>query len=319
VLTRSVFGVIVLLSLSLVHPETAEANPFGIAGEYNVFVFGDIIQIGTDVEGRVAGGGNVTYGANGPSEGFYIASNTPAGGAAELVAGGDVTLTNGTVGGSGTVVYGGTASIAGNVGYGLAMNGSVIDFAAEQSYLTNLSSFWGGLAVNGTSDVLGNGNIELTGADADLNVFTLNAGDITSGISFNFFTPQDSTILVNIDGLQGDLQNFGFFFNSIAAEPHLLVGNPFQHVLFNFLNAVDINIDQIAVAGSILAPFAHIDFGLNSHIDGHLIAASLEGSGESHDYPFDDIAPVPVPEPATLVLLISGLAGMAAWRQRRRT
>ena len=41
---------------------TAHASILGIAGEYNVFMFDDIEQYGTDVEGRVAGGGDVTYG-----------------------------------------------------------------------------------------------------------------------------------------------------------------------------------------------------------------------------------------------------------------
>lgn len=331
-------SILILLGGVLIHPQDAQAGPFGIAGRYNVFVFGDIAQVHTDVEGRVAGGGNVTYGAPDP-DGFSIASKITAGsGPAELVAGNNVILTNGSVGQlptpkDGTIYYGGTQTIV-NVDHGLLVNGSVIDFPSEQSYLTSQSGYWGSLTPNGTSNVLGNGNIELTGTDAALNIFLLQASDITQNISFSFFAPVQSTLLVNVSGATATLKNFGFFYcpapsscipggdpsdDPIAGESDHTAGYPYNKILFNFPTATLLDIDAIAIDGSILAPLAHVNFGLESgaHIDGQLIADSLSGPGEAHDVPFDGQIPV-VPEPATFVLLVSGLGGMAALRRRRQ-
>jgi choice-of-anchor A domain-containing protein len=316
-------SIVVLLGVFLIRPPDANAGPFRIAEEYNVFVFGDIIQIGTDVEGRVAAGGNVVYGGPGVGEGFSVASTIAApSGTAELVAGGNVTLTNGSVGnGQGAIVYGGSANITG-VGYGILTNGSVIDFAAEQSYLTWLSSYWGSLTPNGMN-VGTSGNIDLTGTDSTLNVFNLDAATITtSGLDFAFHAPVGSTILVNVTGQQANLMNFGFFYNGVAGEynagpsgPVHDAGYPYERILFNFVDASDLNIDLIGVDGSILAPFAHIDFGVNSHVDGQLIAASFTGNGEMHDVPFE--GEIPVPEPATLSLVVAGLAGLHYARRWR--
>ena len=83
-----------------------------LAGEYNVFMFDDIVQYGTDVEGRVAGGGDVTYGKANvvvdgkvvTDNGFSVASKViETQGLADLVAGQDVSLKNGSVGYSGNL------------------------------------------------------------------------------------------------------------------------------------------------------------------------------------------------------------------------
>ena len=139
-------------------PLDAQAGPLGIAGEYNVFMFDDIEQYDTDVEGRVAGGGDVTFGKADTvvdgrlnQNGFSVASKVKdTQGIADLVAGNDVSLKNGSVGyfgkensgapeyQKGVVNWGGTASIAGDVGYDNNKSGpgKPINFAAEQKYLT---------------------------------------------------------------------------------------------------------------------------------------------------------------------------------------
>ena len=51
------------LALGLAGPQSAQAGPLdilGVAGQYNVFLFGDLTLSYTDVEGRAAAQGNVT-------------------------------------------------------------------------------------------------------------------------------------------------------------------------------------------------------------------------------------------------------------------
>ncbi|MBI5578768.1 MAG: choice-of-anchor A family protein [Deltaproteobacteria bacterium] len=340
----------VLLLCIIAFPLSVQASPLGIAGEYNLFMFDDIEQYGTDVEGRVAGGGDVTYGKANEvvggnvvkENGFSVASKViDTQGLADLVAGKDVSLTNGSVGYSGNVNsgtpeyqkgvvnWGGTAAITSNVGYDKNSSGpgTPINFATEQKSLTALSSTWGSLSANGKTDYFYNDaqalyRIQLTGSNNSLNVFSLDAARIGQNFGFYIDAPLTSTILVNITGATANLINFGFYFkdyeDKIPGSDYIPGASDFypnSNILFNILDATLLTINQIEINGSILAPFAHVEFMKDSHIDGNLIAYSLFGEGESHLELFK--GQLPVPEPATMLLIGTGLIGLALFSRKK--
>ncbi|MHC5724534.1 MAG: choice-of-anchor A family protein [Nostoc sp.] len=297
--TYDVWGVVVapiVVTLALGFSARANAVELGAASDYNVFVLGDISQQYTDIEGKLAAGGNMNFIGGLGSKLSNNSGNV-------VVAGKNLTLSNGQVN-HGNAVYGGSANVSSNEGFpqGTLSKSNPIDFNEAGKELRGLSQYLATLTPTGKTTVQSWGGINLSGSGTALNVFNLAGSSVSKTNNFQISGDANSTIVVNISGKDVSLQNFGFD----------IQGTDKQKVIYNFYEATNITASGISILGSILAPLANFNFN-NGQVNGNVVVASLTGNGESHNYLFNgDLPDLPtkyytkpptptqVPEPANL-------------------
>jgi choice-of-anchor A domain-containing protein len=257
----------------------ANASTLGIASDFNAFILGDMKQ-SSDTEGRLAIGGNATFTNYGVGDRLTNSHGTRD----DLIVGGALIYNGGQVF-NGNVVYGtGTAPTV-STPNGSIRQGNSIDFTAAGQELKSLSAYLAGLTSNATTTVHNWGGVELQGVNSDLNIFKINENVFAPSNNVNNFSingPSTSSLIVNIGGTNISMKNFGFSNN--------LMSGLRQKVLFNFYEATSIELTNIGFQGSILAPFAHLKTTYGE-VNGQVIVASSEGSGEYHDYKFTGTLP----------------------------
>lgn len=335
---RTEFRALSLAALGLMcalAPSFAQAAfvNLGPAGDFNVFVFNNNTQTGSDAQGKVAVGNDALFGS------FTVASSLGSG-TDNLIVGNNLTNSFTTfnggvlVGGNltwniptitGRVAVNGNASFTGGGGsvVGPVLVGGTysapgyfppntyaspatfpFDFSDVADYLTDQADFMAAQPFNGSTNILF-GGITMTGTDPSFNNFYISAADLAAGTGLTINAPAGSTAVVNVDGTSA-------FFDNMAIN---LSGIDKQHVLYNFHNATTLAINSIGIDGALLAPRADVNF-IGGDIDGTLIAKNLTGIGESHLFLFQGELPPQVPEPTTIVLV--GLA-LAAFATRRKS
>lgn len=241
--------------------------------DYNLFVLEDY-SLGTDVEGKVAAGGNIIL--NHFSVGLRVPSSNLAN---TLVAGGNLTLTNGAVWGD--TWHGGSYSTDGTVVFprgASAMPSMPIDFQSRGAGLRTLSAQLGGMTVNGTTTLEPWGGIMLRGTNPTVNVFQVNASAFTGATLLSIDAPAGSLAVINIFGGAATFTGLGSSFSS---------GIDQRGVLFNFVDATSINAHGYGFWGTVLAPYAHVRFS-NGSFDGGIYAKSMTGNAEGHSNPLHD-------------------------------
>ena len=171
-----------LILLLLPFSPFSDAISLGLAGRYNLFVLGDMTGYYSDVEGRLAVGGDLSldhYAVGQQLDGTADFTDT-------LVVGGNLRFHDGRVY-HGNIRYGGHADVQ-RVGIydtdpgvptGRLLAGPALDFTALRQDLYDRSHRWAGLGANGrawrdnpTGSAWG---LHLAGTDPYLNVFDLSA------------------------------------------------------------------------------------------------------------------------------------------------
>ncbi len=343
----------VLLTAASTSPLQAMSIDLGVAGSFNAYVLGDMESHYSDVEGSLAVGGNLTlsnYSIGLQLGDAYNHQDT-------LVVGGELNFTDGRVY-HGNARSGLTAALDASVGFykgsdpsqtnGSFIPGNPLDFAAINDSLYASSSHWAGYGANGHSTLSSYNELTLTGTDNLLNVFMLSAFDLSSANTLYINAPEESSILINVSGDDAGLEGYGTYRYVNGSYVRIPDNKPgwkehpddirhdgqlTENILFNFYEALTLDISSVGVKGSVLAPWAETLY-YDAHIDGNLVVGGIAAhpgyaqcdpsdvdrkycSGQTNLYPFK--AYNTVSEPSTLAMLLlvgSGLLLSGVRRQK---
>ena len=331
--SRAATACALLVALSVcavVRGALATPISLGAAADFNAVVLGDMFGRNSDVEGRLAVGGNADL------RDFSVGMLLPdsAGSRDDLIVGGDAAVRR-TRMYAGNAVVGGSADFDETVGFyrdggAPGSAGSVltpppasfpVDFASLIDDLLWRSDVFGGLRPTGDTQLSrdsGNDiwNITFRG-DRRRNVFGVRAEDLSSPDKrITFDVPTDSVTLVNVFGSRVDLYNTGFYHTGFGTTGRVPDNTPTERhdgrfsngILFNFVDATELNIHAVSLRGSVLAPRAAASF-YDGNIDGNIIVGAFTTpedslTGQVNDYRFRG----EVPAPTALVLIFTGLA-----------
>ena len=294
----------------------------GVVGQFNGFVLKDMTARNSDVEGRLAVGGDLTL--NNYSIGMQLSDTWNF--KDTLVVGGNLYYRNGRVY-HGNARSGGSADIDNTVGFydsshsqinGRYVSGSSIDFHAAELELKQKSTFWGSLSATGSTVIDAYGNLALHGSKSGLNIFTITAETLRNTTSFWLDVPEKAMALINVTGANVQLSGFGFYRTVNGKKTRIpdnkpadaqnpngfrYDGNLSYQVLMNMVNASVLDMHAISVKANVVAPWADTTF-YNGQVNGNLVVASLRGKkGENSG----QINIVTISEPPVTLLFIGTL------------
>lgn len=269
----------IVTCLSLFSIERAFAqDDLGVARGFNAFIEQSFISQYTDIEGRLAAGGDIQLESYGVASNINVTAETLT-----LIAGGDIQYNNGMIF-SGSVLSGGSsAGIAQNVRNGMDLGSSIMEFAtlpfdfSEQFTLLRDVSQSLSLAEPTGSVNFQWGGMYLTGdCESDVQVFSIDGAQLITAHTFQVdCVPEGATIVFNIDNANPGMQNVGLY----ALQPRA------NKILWNFYEAQTVTFSSIGVEGSILAPNATLDTPWG-YVNGTVMVKSWSGHMELHNVPF---------------------------------
>jgi choice-of-anchor A domain-containing protein len=204
-------------------------------------------------------------------------------------------------------------------GHRVTTGSSGIDFNGLRTTLDSESLALASLTATGQvlgTGLSGYGNpsfLVLKGTDPTLNIFTITAAEFAdTSHPIDIVAPVGSTIIINVEGTNLTLGS-PLYYNGVQNTGDSRADD---NILFNFADAQTVAIDAQFDA-SILAPFAILTG--NAQMGGTFIAAQIGQTGEVHNDEFTGTLPptTPVPEPATLALMGTGVTALAEVVRRR--
>ncbi len=277
--------------------EAQECVGLGTAAPYDVFTRGNYTVANTQIQGRVAAGGDVSVASYGIGT---LLSPDPA--RADLIAGGSLTASNAQAA-NGSVTFATTLSGTISTPHGtLTRAPAPFSFDEAFSNLALLSAQLAELPPNGTISGPTYGALQLTGGDAARNVFSITAAQLQSAQQIQIRVPFGSTTIVNVSGATYSTAtlpttSISFWNGSsyvqlgeTAPSPQLEALR--RALLWNFPLATRVQIGpNLAWQGSLLAPGPALAFQGSTQLVGQIIAASLAGDGTDISRSFEGCLP----------------------------
>lgn len=277
-----VAAAVVVLGAGVGTASAQECGTLGNASDFDAFIRGDYAVGNTQVQGRVAVGGNARIATSG---GYAVGTRlTPSPARVDLVVGG--TLTVGGAGAqapNGSVTYG-TPPLNGAIA---TPNGTTTQKAPPFSFdtsftdLAETSQRLSGLAVNG-SQSLAYGALTMRSTNATRAVFSISATDLQAAQQVVFNVPATATVVVNVTGAA---------YSSATYPTSSMSGVDPTRLVWNFQLATRVQVGpSIQWLGTVLAPHAAIQF-TNGQLLGQVVGASYSGDGTIIHTPFGGCLP----------------------------
>lgn len=240
--------------------------------------------------------------------GLNIEGDVNVGGSVYQTGGGTV---NGDIHAGGSINLGQTMTVNGEKLGGLTYD-PIVDHNLVSDFFTSTSELIGSWTATGTVTNQW-GNLIYTGVSG-VNVIEVDADELKSAWGFTINAPADAVIYINVRNSTGSisLDCTNWYYNGGVSAGNVLLNMPVADTL-SLTSSNNVNI---------LAPFADTVFNYGL-ITGSLIVGSLEGSGQVNLGHFLGGGPaenenVPTPEPATMLLLGSGLIGLSGLGRKKR-
>ena len=349
---RITLSLLASLTLGATPWAQGQTNSLGLDYSLNLLSFGDFRVPSSDVQGRVAVGGN----ANITGYSINTVTDTQATyGGTGLTVGGNLDFGSGRIWGN-TIVGGNLstglgASFGGNiqVGGNLNANGNWLTAAtnpATDNWMTPANISYGG-SLSGVRQWQNPAPVSVAASSVQLGInFAAEQQRLTS-LSQSFDSLANSGVGTNpwgatffFDAKGADLAVFDLASSDVAKNLQLdnlganttvilnVHGQSIDfgqhgydnfmggHVLFNLPEATQVTFAS-SVFASFLAPLAQFNTPIGGLISGQVVVAGWNGKGQVNDVAFTGNVAA-VPEPETYALMLAGLIMVAGATRRRR-
>lgn len=275
----------VACALALTCGVGAAATPFSVdlclipkllgnAGLFNLYVYDSVRHHESDTDGRIAIGGGASGSGASTLRNYRVGAMLPTGNRLTLLVNGPLAFNDGKVDPA-NVIYGrnkpaidGSVFVSGQVLPAPSSFGVTQFFQQTQVELERAAKDLA--ALPGLEVTTATASVSLVGTNSARNVFrvgpnVLRPGSVTN--EFRIHAPAGSLVVVNVAGSAVAMTGFNFRLSG-GVQP--------ETILFNFHEAQTVELSDVGIQGTVLAPFANVAF-TNGVVKGNLLARSFHG------------------------------------------